>query len=233
MFANSLRAFSLTLAAAMATAPAALLTPAAYAQQETVDYVRPSGEIVQAAADAIVTLSQRDGFADLAKQAQAIVIFPDVVKAGFLISGQAGTGVIIKRQADSSWSAPAFYLLESAGLGLQGGVEVSSIGMLVMNRSALTPFYSGGVDLGANADFTIANFSRALDAESTPDIVTFTASKGAFAGLSVRGTQFRPLVDRNAEFYGKPMNTQQVNDAKDLTGAGVDALKAALQAHLS
>lgn len=231
MITQTVRALTFSMAVSLAATPAALLIagPAA-AQSETSDYIRPSVEIVEAAAKAVTTLSERNGFSQFAKEAQAIVIFPDVIKAGFLISGSAGTGVIVKRQADGQWSAPAFYLLESAGLGLQAGIEVNTIGMLIMKKAALTPFYSGGIDLGTNANFTVASFSRTVDTESTPDIVTFTASKGAFAGISVRGSNFRPVVDRNAEFYGKQMNTQQVNDAKDLTAPGVEALKAALAA---
>ncbi len=217
---------------AAALSAAALIAGPALAQSdnENTDYKRPAAEIVEAATKAVQRLSERPKFAELARDAQALVIFPDVVRAGFLVTGQAGSGVLIKRRADGTWSAPAFYGLESAGLGLQAGVEVSNIGILVMNKAALTPFYSGGIDLGVGAGFAVATLSRALDAEVTPDLVTFTTSKGAFAGVSVKGTNFRPQLDRNEELYGRKLNTQQVNDDTALSGPGVKALQAALNA---
>ncbi len=222
--------FSTFFAAALSAA-ALFATPAmAQSENESTDYKRPATEIVEAATKAVQRLSERPKFAEFAKNAQAMVIFPDVVRAGFLVTAQAGSGVIVKRRADGTWSAPAFYGLESAGLGLQGGVEVSNIGILVMNKAALTPFYSGGIDLGVDANFTVASFSRALDAEVTPDLVTFTTAKGAFAGVSVKGSNFRPQVDRNEELYGRKLNTQQVNDDTALSGPGVKALQKALNA---
>jgi lipid-binding SYLF domain-containing protein len=194
------------------------------------DLKTEAAETVIAATAAVTRLAERPGFADVAQKAQALVIFPEVVKGGFLISGQVGRGVLVKRRADGTWSAPAFYGLLSAGVGLQAGISVNTIGMFVMNKSALTPFYHGGYDLGADASLTALAFSRALDAETVPDVITFTASKGAFAGVSVKGARFTAAPDRNQAFYGREMTTQQANEIAVASSPEVKALQDALNA---
>ncbi|GMG84540.1 hypothetical protein LNKW23_37560 [Paralimibaculum aggregatum] len=185
---------------------------------------------VKAATDAVARLNERPRFAELAKRAKAIVIFPDVVKAGFLISGQFGSGVLLVKQADGTWSAPAFYGIQAAGIGLQAGAELSTLGLAVMTDEALAAFYDGGFKLGGGLDLTLAALGGTAELDTAADIVSFSVAKGAFAGLSLEGSNFVADGPRNAAYYGRDaMTTEEVAGEPGLTSPEITALHEALK----
>ena len=150
--------FNLKTLTAAATAFALIAAPMAWAQseggnerepQQTVeDIADESANIVKAATGAVSRLRERPRFVEAMESAKAIVIFPDVFKGGFLISAQSGTGVLMTRRMDGTWSAPAFYSISAAGIGLQAGAEVSTIGLIIRSDEALNAFFDGGFKLG-------------------------------------------------------------------------------------
>ena len=162
------------------------------------------------------------------ESAKAIVIFPDVIKAGFLISGQAGAGVLMTRGGDGSWSAPAFYSITAAGVGLQAGAEISTIGLIVRSDSALNAFFGGGFKLGGGIDLTLVALGGTAELDTAVDIISFTAAKGAFAGVSVEGSNFAAERGRNAAYYGRQMTTQEVVSGAPTDKPEIEALHRAM-----
>ena len=199
------------------------------AQQTSEEIAVESANIVKAAKGAVERLRERPLFAEAMDRAKAIVIFPDVVKGGFLISGQAGTGVLMTRGSGGSWSAPAFYSITAAGIGLQAGAEVSTIGLIIRSDDALNAFFDGGFKLGGGLDLTLVALGGAAEVDTAADIISFTAAKGAFAGLSVEGSNFAAERGRNEAYYGRAMTTKDVVTSAAADKPEISALHDAMQ----
>lgn len=223
--------------AAAATALALLAAPAAWAESDSANQVKQptveeiaveAANIVRSAKGAVERLRERPLFVEAMGSAKAIVIFPDVIKGGFLISGQAGSGVLLTRGSDGSWSAPAFYTITAAGVGLQAGAEISTIGLIIRTDTALNAFFDGGFKLGGGIDLTLVALGGTAELDTAADIISFTAAKGAFAGLSVEGSNFAAERTRNAAYYGSEMTTQDVVSGAPTDTPEIQALHQAL-----
>ena len=154
-----------------------------------------------------------------------------LVKGGFLLGGEAGSGVLLVR-TNTGWSNPAFYYLTSASIGLQIGVEVSELVLFIMNDQALDALLSDGLKLGAQAGAAIATLGSLAEAAMTTaggtDIVAWSSSTGAYAGLALNGSIIRPRKSYNAEFYtGEPTPAAILKD-RTVTNPDADKLRQAL-----
>ena len=167
----------------------------------------------------------------LMKHAKAVLIIPSLVKGGFLLGGEAGSGVLLVR-TNTGWSNPAFYYLTSASIGLQIGVEVSELVLFIMNDQALDALLSDGLKLGAQAGAAIATLGSLAEAAMTTaggtDIVAWSSSTGAYAGLALNGSIIRPRKSYNAEFYtGEPTPAAILRD-RTATNPDADKLRQTL-----
>ena len=167
----------------------------------------------------------------LMKHAKAVLIIPSLVKGGFLLGGEAGSGVLLVRDS-TGWSNPAFYYLTSASIGLQIGVEVSELVLFIMNDQALDALLSDGLKLGAQAGAAIATLGSLAEAAMTTaggtDIVAWSSSTGAYAGLALNGSIIRPRKSYNAEFYtGEPTPAAILRD-RTATNPDADKLRQTL-----
>jgi len=153
----------------------------------------------------------------LLDKSECVVVFPGVKKAAIGIGGSYGRGALSCRTGASHngpWSAPAMYALEGASIGLQlGGSETDFI-MLVMNEKGAQSVLTSKVKLGADAAIAAGPKGREAEAATTgtlkAEILSYSRSKGAFAGVSLEGSTLRSDGDANKHLYGKELSAQQI-----------------------
>jgi len=176
---------------------------------------QPSGkdlrDAVNKVADASTAFKQimqaSDGIPrDLLRKANAIVVFPGAKKAAFIVGGQGGSGVAIKR-VGSGWSAPAFLDMTGASFGFQVGGSKTDYIMLIMNDDGMRSLLSDKFEMGGEGSVAAGPVGRTAAASTTgrlgAGILTYARSKGAFAGVSLKGVVITPDNDRNREIYEK------------------------------
>jgi lipid-binding SYLF domain-containing protein len=129
-----------------------------------------------------------------------------VTKAGFVLSGRGGTGVVVAR-TEKGWSGPSAIGTGGLGLGFQAGVQVSEYVIILNTQEAINSFAKGNnVTLGGNLSAAIGPIGRSAEAAIAPQaaIYTYSRSQGIFAGVSLEGTVIATRYQQNEEYYGKP-----------------------------
>ncbi|MBV9784521.1 MAG: lipid-binding SYLF domain-containing protein [Acidisphaera sp.] len=202
---------------------ALLFTAPAYAQ------VSDAQEVVRDAAATIHTMRTWPGFAKagLLRRAKAVLVFPNVVKAGFVVGAEGGQGVLLAHRG-GGWSDPAFYVMGSLTLGPQVGGQIGPVVLIIMSQRAYDALLgSNTFSLKATADLAVVDFARISEAPLTPpDIVVWTHAAGLFAGLTVGGTDIKQRTEYDEAYYGRPVTAAQI-----VTGArapGARALRGSL-----
>ena len=171
------------------------------------------------------------------QKAEAIAIFPGVKKAGFIFAGQWGRGVISARDATTrDWSSPAFLTLTGGSVGAQiGGTEIDVI-LVIMNRSGVEKLLSNQVKLGAEMSAAAGPVGRAseasTDAQMHAQILSYSRSRGLFAGVALNGSVIKEDVDANTRFYEQTLSSEDiVFERAGMAPPSVGPLKAALARH--
>jgi lipid-binding SYLF domain-containing protein len=130
-----------------------------------------------------------------------------VTKAGFIVSGRGGVGVVVAR-TDTGWSGPSAIGTGGLGVGFQAGVQVSEYVIILNTQEAVNAFAKGSnVTLGGSLSAAIGPIGRSAEAGVAPQaaIYTYSRSQGIFAGVSLEGTVVATRYEANEEFYGKPV----------------------------
>jgi lipid-binding SYLF domain-containing protein len=130
-----------------------------------------------------------------------------VTKAGFVVSGRGGTGVIIAR-TETGWSGPSAIGTGGIGVGFQAGMQVSEYVIVLNTQEAVKAFSQGSnVTLGANLSAAVGPVGRSAEAGVAPQaaIYTYSRSQGIFAGVSLEGTVIATRYQANEEYYEKPV----------------------------
>jgi len=172
---------------------------------------------------------------NILEKSEAIAIFPSVAKGGFLVGGQWGRGIITVRDATTGlWSAPAFLTLTGGSFGAQiGGTAVDLI-LVVMNRRGVEHLLSNEFKLGGEASVAVGPVGRAAEASTDvalrAEILSYSRSRGLFAGAAFSGSVIKADRDANQRYYGEPLSSQDIVFARD--GKMPDSAKA-LQETLS
>jgi len=154
-------------------------------------------------------------FAPLLEKAHAAVILPAVIKAGFFAGGEAGNGVLVKRNSDGSWGYPSFFTLGAASFGLQFGVQDTAIVLIIRNEGALQSVLEHQGKIGADTGVTVGVRGVGMEASVTTnlgaDIVAFANSNvGAYLGASIEGAVLAKRNDLNAVFYGPDATSETI-----------------------
>jgi SH3 domain-containing YSC84-like protein 1 len=143
---------------------------------------------------------------DLLADAEAVAVFPGVLKAAFIVGGRKGQGVISRRTA-TGWSAPAFYNMSGGSVGFQAGGSKTDYVLLIMNEDGLKGLLEDKFEIGGEAGIAAGPVGRTLAASTTPTldagILSYSRSKGAFLGASLKGVAITPDNDLNRAFYGR------------------------------
>ncbi len=141
----------------------------------------------------------------LMQKARAVMIFPNLLKGAFFLGGEGGSGVLLVRNADNSWSYPAFYTLGSISFGLQIGGQSSQAVLLVMNDGALDALLKDQVKLGGDLSAAIGPEGSGVEASATTsfgeDIYSYSTNSGLFVGASLEGAVIARREDWNGAFY--------------------------------
>ena len=145
----------------------------------------------------------------LLDKAEAIAVFPGVLKGGFIVGARGGHGVISRRVA-GGWSAPAFFNLGGGSIGLQIGASKTDFILLFMNEKALGSLLKDKFEIGGEGSAAAGPVGRSTsattDAQMNAEILSYSRSKGLFAGLELKGTVIDPDNDDNMAVYGKKAN---------------------------
>ena len=153
----------------------------------------------------IMTASDNAIPRELVDKAQAIAVFPGVVKAAFIVGGREGKGVI-SRRTGAGWGAPAFFNLAGGSIGAQIGANKTDYVLLIMNEKGLNKLLGDKLELGGDIGVAAGPVGReasaATDAQLGAEILTYSRSKGAFIGAALKGTTITPDNDLNEAFYG-------------------------------
>ena len=134
-------------------------------------------------------------------RAKALLIVPQIVKAGFIFGGSGGQGVLVARNGNA-WVGPAFYDLATASVGFQAGVEVSEAIIVVMTDKGLNSLLATTFKVGGDASIAAGPVGAGAKSTVTADLVSFTRSKGIYGGLNLDGTVVHANTDFNGQFYG-------------------------------
>lgn len=149
------------------------------------------------------------------ERAVAVAVFPSTVRAGFIFGGQRGRGFIAARNpATGVWSAPAFLTLTGGSFGLQVGAQQADVVLLVQNPRGLTRLLGNRFKLGGDVSAAVGPVGRSLEAATdlqlTAEILSYSRTRGAFAGLTLSGATLRADRDANERFYGVRFTSGQI-----------------------
>ncbi len=180
------------------------LTPAQN-KSRTRDAARHSGEAAETFTE-IMNVKDKAIPKELLDTAEAIAVFPGVIKAAFLVGGRGGQGVI-SRRVKGGWSAPAFFNLGGGSFGPQIGAQRTDYVLLIMNQSGLDGLLKDKFELGGEASIAAGPVGREAAASTNPrldaGILSYSRSKGAFIGAALKGAVITPDNDLNEAIYGK------------------------------
>ena len=146
--------------------------------------------------------------------AKCVAVVPHMIKGGFGIGGQHGKGVATCKTTNGGWSAPAFFTISGGSFGLQIGAEGVDLVMLAMNDEGMQALLSDKFQVGGSASAAAGPVGR--DAAAGTDwklkapILTYSRTKGAFAGISLNGSVIRADKDATQAFYGQDTASQQI-----------------------
>ncbi|HEY7977146.1 MAG TPA: lipid-binding SYLF domain-containing protein [Rhizomicrobium sp.] len=150
---------------------------------------------------------------NLRNNARAVLIFPSLVKGGFIFGAEGGDGVLLRRSG-RGWSSPAFYSMGSASFGFQAGLQDAQVVMIIMSDRALRALERSKFKFGAGAGLTVVTLGAGVEGASSGnvggDIVLWSKSKGVYGGISVNGSVVAPENDTNADFYGRDVSVQDI-----------------------
>jgi lipid-binding SYLF domain-containing protein len=195
----------------------ALVVPAQ--KSRTADAARHSREAAEAFSD-IMNVKDQAIPKQLLDTAEAIAVFPGVLKAAFIVGGRGGQGVI-SRRVKGGWSAPAFFNLNGGSFGAQIGAQKTDYVFLIMNQSGLEGLLKDKFELGGEAGVAAGPVGREAAASTNPrlsaGILSYSRSKGAFIGAAFKGGYISPDNDLNEAIYGE--KASEVLQGKILTFA--------------
>ena len=154
---------------------------------------------------------------DLIDKAECIVVYPSVLKAAFVVGGSYGRGAMTCRTGEhygGHWSAPSMMALEGASFGFQIGGQATDFVLLVMNPRGAHSILKSKVKLGADASVAAGpkgrNAEASTDATLRAEVLSYSRSRGLFAGISLAGATVRPDNDANLRVYGKAVSARDI-----------------------
>jgi lipid-binding SYLF domain-containing protein len=154
---------------------------------------------------------------DLIDKAECVVVIPSTLKFAIIFGGSYGRGAMSCRSGekfDGPWSAPTMMALEGASIGFQLGGNATDFVILVMNPRGATAILSSKVKLGADASAAAGPKGRAAEASTDvtlrAELLTYSRSRGLFAGISLAGSTLRPDNDANKRVYGSEISAKEI-----------------------
>ncbi len=166
------------------------------------------------------------------RKAKGIVIIPSLLKGGFIVGGEGGSGVLLVRGRDGSWSNPSFITMGAGSIGLQIGVQSAEVLMLIMTDKGLQSVMKDEFKLGADASVAVGPIGAGVEAGTTAnfgaDILSFSRTQGLFGGVSFEGSLIKPRHSWNERYYGRQASVRDIVIDRKVSNPGAEALRRAL-----
>jgi lipid-binding SYLF domain-containing protein len=176
------------------------------------DRVRNAGKVAKEIMDIPDDIPQ-----DLIDKADCVIVLPSVLKAAFIVGASYGRGVMTCRGGDNfrgPWGPPSMMALEGGSFGFQIGGQATDFVLLIMNERGAGAILSSKVKLGADASAAAGPVGRtaaaATDVTLRAEVLTYSRSRGLFAGVSLEGSTLRPDNDANERLYGKKIEAKEI-----------------------
>lgn len=152
---------------------------------------------------------------DLLEKAQCVGIVPNLKRAGFIVGAKYGKGVLTCRTGNGEgWSGPSTIIVEGGSIGLQIGLGETDLIFIVNHRSGMAALESDKFTVGGDASAMAGPVGRSTTAETDAmmhaEILSWSRSRGVFAGVSLQGATLRPDHDDNAKVYGRPVTQREI-----------------------
>lgn len=185
-------------------------TGAVQAQNEQLKMLQDAQRAVEALrADANLGPSVTEYLA----RARGVLVFPNLVKAGFFFGAGGGQGVLLVKQGQG-WSDPVFVYAADASFGLQIGAEGGQVLFTIMNDGAVQKLLNGNVNLGGDVSVAVGPWGGGLQGGATPnlgaDLIAFSLQQGAFAGVAIKGGLINPRQEFNEAWYGPGATPERI-----------------------
>jgi lipid-binding SYLF domain-containing protein len=190
----------------------AMIAPPLLAQNKEADRLENCGTVIKEVMDIPDDIPQ-----DLLDRAECIIVYPSVLKAAFIVGGSYGRGAMTCRTGEhytGPWSAPSMMALEGGSLGFQIGGQATDFVLLVMNARGAHSILKNKVKLGADASVAAGPKGRLADASTDAtmraEVLSYSRSRGLFAGISLNGSTVRPDNEANERIYGKKLSAEAI-----------------------
>lgn len=202
---------------------------------------KPAAERLDAAADLMTEMMKADDKGvpqDLLNKSRCVILVPGLKKAAFILGGKYGRGFAACRKSGGvGWSAPAAIRIEGGSVGFQIGGSEQDVLLLVMNDTGMKHLLRNKFTLGGEATAAAGPVGRDLSAQTDAvlraEILSYSRSRGLFAGISLQGATLRPDEDSNRELYGKDVENAEVLQGKIATPAAAARLESLLNKNSS
>lgn len=162
-------------------------------------------------------------------RAKGIMIFPQVLKAGFIFGGSGGTGVLLAQDKNGTWSEPAFYTISSLNFGLLAGAQAAEVVIMIMKDGARDSLYTTSLKLGTGmASIAVGPVGAEAKSNITSSMVSFAKAKGLYAGLNLESSVMTVRAKMNKAYYGKEVSPVQIIVEKKAQNKGSARLRSEL-----
>ena len=167
---------------------------------------------------------------DHLKDAKGVLIYPQVLKAGYILGGSGGTGVLLSRDGKTGeWSNPAFYTMGSVSIGLQIGGESAEVVLLVMSQKGMDSLLTSNFKLGGDASVALGPVGGGAKADITTDFLSFSKSKGLYAGVNLDGSYVSVRDSLNKAYYGRDVSPVAIIVKQSVSNKGAVPLREELK----
>jgi lipid-binding SYLF domain-containing protein len=158
-------------------------------------------------------------------RAKAVLIAPEVAKAGFIIGGSGGRAVLVAKDAKSGkWVGPAFYTLVTGSVGFQAGISVSEMVTLVMTDKGFNSLLASTFKMGADASVAAGPVGAGAKSDIVADLIAFSRSKGVYGGINLDGTAVSSNTEWDTAYYGKKVLPPDILVRMNVSNKGADKL---------
>jgi len=154
---------------------------------------------------------------ELLEKAECVIVIPSMIKVAVVVGGSSGRGAMVCRTGkafDGAWGAPAMYAIEGGSFGFQLGAQSTDLVLLVMNSRGVNALLNSKVKLGGDASAAAGPKGRTMEGSTDitmrAEILSYSRSRGLFAGVSLSGSSLRPDNDASAEVYGRTITARRI-----------------------
>ncbi|MGC2016599.1 MAG: lipid-binding SYLF domain-containing protein, partial [Candidatus Acidiferrales bacterium] len=189
-----------------------IATAVLYAANKEQERLENSGVVMQEIMSVPDNIPQ-----DVIEKAECVIVFPSVLKAAFVVGASYGRGAMVCRTGKDfrgPWGAPAMYALEGGSIGFQIGGQATDLVLLVMNERGADSILNSKVKLGGDASVAAGPVGRDASADTDAymraEILSYSRTRGLFAGVSLEGSTLRPDDDATADVYGRKLTAREI-----------------------